>query len=302
MKLTKKQLQKIVDIIENRYNSLLVALDGKDILGPKQLKELKDAGIDTSNTDSILEIIYKYNYLNTSLDKDRPKTLKAIKKQQETTKIPINPKAMALTLDKSRESIKSIVEDKKNKTHRAMLTALNEEREANMADNLKSIVNKESIKEAFEAESIDQIKRKLRASSSEANRDWGRVASTESSEIVGAASANKIAEANPDKDWDDIYVYRIIVEDAATCQWCKKFYQDSDGTPKIYKFTTLLANGSNYGKKKAAWLPVFGATHPNTRTSQIIEIRPGWSLKAGGNQEFIGNEAWAKYIKEKMKK
>ena len=302
MKLTKIQLQKIVDIIEKRYNSLLIAIDGKDILEPKQLKELEDAGIDVSNTDSILETIYKYNRLNNQLDENRPKTLKAIKKQQKTTKTLINTKAMDLTLDKSRESIKSIVGDLKNKTHKTVLAAINEERESNLEDTLKTIVNKDAIKESFKTDSINRIKQKLRSSSPDANRDWKRVAVTESSDIVGLASANRVAEANPDKDWEDIYVYRIIVNDVATCQWCRKFYQDSDGTPKVYRFSTLLANGSNYGKKKSAWLPVSGATHPNTRTSQIIELKPGWSLKGQGSQEFMGKEDWAKYIKEKVQK
>lgn len=68
--------------------------------------------------------------------------------------------------------------------------------------------------------------------------------------------------------------------------------------PKIYKLSTLLSNGSNQGLPTSAWKPVIGSTHPNTRTSPIVEIPPGYIPMIGGSMEFVGQTAAAQWIKE----
>ncbi len=122
------------------------------------------------------------------------------------------------------------------------------------------------------------------------------------SNAIGIGSVDRIAEQNEGKDFGDVFVYRIVVNDAALCKWCRRFYQDSDGSPRVYKLSTLLSNGSNYGKKTADWLPVVGATHPNERCSQVIELKRGWKVLPGGRQTYIGNEKWAEYIVNKVSK
>ena len=80
------------------------------------------------------------------------------------------------------------------------------------------------------------------------------------------------------------------------CKFCRRFYGDVGQSPKVYKLSSLLANGSNYGLKTDQWKPVVGATHPNTRTSQIIELKPGFQVSAGGKVTYIGREKWNDYL------
>ena len=63
----------------------------------------------------------------------------------------------------------------------------------------------------------------------------------------------------------EIRVYKRVVNDGRLCAWCSKFYTNKDGTPKVYRLTDLLANGSNDGLPKSAWKPVIGSTHPRCR-------------------------------------
>jgi hypothetical protein len=147
---------------------------------------------------------------------------------------------------------------------------------------------------------LSKLKQKLRDTTQDVNRDWLRVATTVMSETIGNGSVDRIVTDNRDKDAGEVYVYRIVVNDAALCKYCRRFYMDEDGSPKVYKLSTLLGNGSNFGKKKDSWLPVVGATHPNERCSQVIELKPGWKVLPGGKQTYIGLEKWNDYIVNKV--
>ena len=63
----------------------------------------------------------------------------------------------------------------------------------------------------------------------------------------------------------EILVYKEVVNDSSLCPWCRSFFLNKDGTPKVYKLKDLQANGSNIGKPKSAWKPTVDATHPRCR-------------------------------------
>ena len=85
------------------------------------------------------------------------------------------------------------------------------------------------------------------------------------------------------------------------CNHCKRFYVDADGSPAVYRLSTILGNGSNYGKRQSDWLPVSGATHPNDRESGLLELRNGWKISASGALEFIGKTDFQEYIVKKLR-
>lgn len=68
-------------------------------------------------------------------------------------------------------------------------------------------------------------------------------------------------------------VYKTVINDGKLCSWCSKFYQNKDGSPKIYDLADLVANGSNYGRPKSQWLPVVGSTHNRCRC-QLHYLKP----------------------------
>ncbi len=161
-----------------------------------------------------------------------------------------------------------------------------------------NLQNKLKVKEALQADSIRQLQQQLKDASEGFIRDWKRVAATEVSNAVGLGSVDKIIEHSENPE--ETYVYRINPNDARTCRECRKFYIDTDGSPKLYRLSTIVGNGSNYGKKRQDWKPVTLATHPNCRDTPIIELKPGWKLLPNGSVTFMGREAWAEYIKQKL--
>jgi hypothetical protein len=160
------------------------------------------------------------------------------------------------------------------------------------------IENKLNLKETLDTESIRKITQQFKDASAGYIRDWKRVAVTEVSNAVGLGSVDKIIENS--KNPQETYAFRIAKIDGKLCKECRKFYVDSDGSPKLYRLTTIVGNGSNYGKKRDAWKAVVGSTHPSDRCSPIIELKPGFKLLPGGSVTFIGHEEWPKYIAQKL--
>jgi hypothetical protein len=297
---SKKTLQKIRDIIEKHYSKLIISFLGKSVLSERELAAIKAMGVNTDNPDSMLELIYYHNFINNPVDVHSPTSVEDMKNQQSVAGLLPQGEAHEFSIDNLNESAKTLIEKMKIDSV-ARIEGIVRENNSNYKFNALQHLDRTSLADEMVKESsLGKVKQKLRDSSKNANRDWTRVALTEMSNAIGIGSTDRIVSNNSNKDLNNVYVFRIPVNDVATCKWCKKFYIDSDGTPKVYRLSTLLSNGTNYGKPTADWRPVTGATHPNTRTSQIIELKPGFAVQAGGSVTYIGMDKWNDYIVNKL--
>lgn len=84
------------------------------------------------------------------------------------------------------------------------------------------------------------------------------------------------------------------------CDHCAKFWYLEDGiTPRVYKMSELIANGSNIGRKAKDWLPTIDSTHPN-ETHLLSELKPGFGF-VGGGLEWI-SDAHDEYARQRGQK
>lgn len=120
-------------------------------------------------------------------------------------------------------------------------------------------------------------------------RDWQRVAQTEiwnaklQGEVITILQGQSIY-ANTKKG--DTLVFRRPSPDA--CVHCKRLLLEADGvTPKVFKLSELMANGTNVGLKVADWKPVTGTIHPNC-TCPIAVLPDGFGFDANGELVFKG--------------
>lgn len=295
-------LRKIRKIIDSRYNTLTISVLGNSVFTPEELRELRNAGIDTSNQDSFLDLVYNHNYLNQMGKTTNPVSVDEMQKQQAMPSIkPIGEAHIAAVEHLNENAKQSIEKLKQDMTSRVegLIRSVNQDYKHDALQNLTRLdVEDEIVKESM----VGKIKRDLRDYSTEPFRNWDRIVRTEISNAIGAGSVDRIVTDNKEKAISDVYVYRINPNDSATCKYCRSFYIDGDGSPKVYRLTSLLANGSNYGKKAPAWQGVSGATHPNCRDSQILELRRGWKVLPGGSVTFIGYDKWDEYISRKVVK
>ena len=300
MIISKETLKQIKGIIDNHYSHFTLSVLGKSVFTPEQLEVFKNKGIDVDSPNSWLDMVYNYNFLNDIKDADKPKSVAGMVAQQvQPGTVPLGD-AHDAALEHLNESAK-ISLDKLKADWQARVEGIVRDSNNDYRFNaLQNLDREDRLDSYIKANSVGKIKTELRDATKDGNRNWLRVATTETSNAIGIGSTDRIVSQNRSTPAEDIYVYRIVVLDAALCKYCRRFYQDSDGSPKVYKLSTLLANGSNYGRKAFQWKPVTTATHPNERCSQVIQLRPGWKVQPGGSVKFIGLDAWKDYIVDKL--
>lgn len=87
-------------------------------------------------------------------------------------------------------------------------------------------------------------------------QDLDRIACTELQDSHNEGAARGILA----KHGDNAVVCKI--PNPKACGKCRELYVDDDGNPKLFQLATLIANGTNVGRRKEEWLPVVGTTHP----------------------------------------
>lgn len=298
MVISREALAKIREIIDRHYTQFSISMLGRSVFTESELKEMKAAGIDTSNSDSFLSMVYFHNFINNPRGPNAPTSVEDMKGQQSQADIKPTGEANEYTVDNLNDKAKQYIDKLKTDVVTRLEGFIRDNNDAYKFDALQNLDRDVALDNLIKESSLGRVKQKLRDSSKDANRDWGRIALTEMSNAIGIGSVDRIVTDNRGSDLDDIYVYRVIVGDALTCKYCRKFYGDVGEPPKLYRLSTLLANGSNYGLKTDSWKPVSGATHPNTRTSQVIELKPGFMVRPGGSVTYIGLAKWKDYIHE----
>lgn len=128
---------------------------------------------------------------------------------------------------------------------------------------------------------------KLREFSQDWSRDWNRVAHTEmwNARLNGESMALINNESPLSNDGENTLVFKRPAPNA--CNHCKKHYLENDGvTPKIFRLKDLIANGTNYGKKTADWLPVLGVMHPNCMCTLSV-LPKGYEFDSNGQLTLV---------------
>lgn len=298
MVISKETLEKIRQIIDKHYKKLTISVLGKSVFSKKELDEMQRAGIDVSKDDSYLSMVYYHCFINNPVNNMSPMSVEDMKAQQSQPGIKPTGEANDYTIENLNDKTKQLIDKLKMDVITRIEGFIRDNNDAYKFDALQNLERPDAMDELVKESSLGRVKQKLRDSSGDANRDWQRVALTEMSNAIGIGSVDRIVTDNKDTDLDDVFVYRIIVGDAITCKYCRRFYGDVGEPPKVYRLSTLLANGSNYGLKQDSWKPVSGATHPNTRTSQVIELKPGFRVLPGGSVTYIGLAKWKDYVHE----
>jgi hypothetical protein len=293
---SRETLEKIRRIIEKHYSMMTVSVLGSQVFTKDELKRMQDVGIDTSNRESLLSAIYYHNYINNPISKHSPKNLKEMRAQQSTEKP--NTAETRYSVQSVNDRTKQFIDKLAVDTTTRIENIVRANNDAYKFDTINNPGRTSIAEELIKESSLGKVKQLLRDTSKDGNRDWQRVALTEMSNAIGIGSVDRIASDNKGMALEEVFVYRVIVGDAITCKFCRKFYGDVGDAPKVYRLSTLLANGSNYSLPQAAWKPVAGATHPNTRTSQVIELKPGFQVLPGGSVTYIGLAKWIPYVKD----
>lgn len=278
MIISRSTIKKIKEIVKKNYRRLSISL-------------LED--------ENIMDIAYTHNFINEEGDSTIPTSVEDMRAQQRAPGVKPEGEAHEYAVEHANENTAQLIEKLRMDVSTRLEGLIRESNNKYKADALQNLNRPDSQDELMKESMIGEIKQSLRDATGNANKDWDRIATTEVSNVIGLASTDRIVAKNQDKSMDEVYVFRIT-QGASACKYCKQFYVDSDGSPKVYRLSTLLSNGSNYGKKTADWKGTVTATHPNEKCSQVIELPPGYMVKPGGSITYIGIDAWNDYIVNKV--
>jgi hypothetical protein len=139
----------------------------------------------------------------------------------------------------------------------------------------------------------EEVARRLRDAMRELKRDWLRTAHTEMHNAKEEAKAIVLAHRSPNRD---PRVFKRPRHDA--CRFCVMLYLRPDGvTPRVFKLSELLANGTNVGRKagqpsrsgksRTQWKAVIGAMHPFCQC-ELHLLPDGFGFDSSGQLTYIG--------------
>lgn len=252
-RLTRTQLNQIKKIIADHMEVLMKITIGDGHPSPELLKKL---GLPKTVTDLITNS-YQYGRLSVVQGKDlsvmNEKEVANLLKQLKMTK------SQQYSIDaakiRAQQSIDSITQ---RITSTVVTMAV--QSDLTMWETVKGVIPTALENNTPRHRVIQQLRNKTQ----DMNRDWHRVAHSEmwNAKLQGEAEAIVNNESPLSKQGVNTLVYKKPAHNA--CAKCKQLYLERDGiTPRVFKLSELLANGDNYGKKQADWVPTLGILHPN---------------------------------------
>lgn len=255
MAITSDQLQKIKKIIKDHSDVLMrIMVGGTSTASDKAL--LKKLNVSDEVTD-LIRYAFKFGKLNAL----KNRTLRTISSRD------IDAMLNSLKLTPSQEKAVDYLHMKckvnvDNLQQRLVSSVANVALEDKL--DLYTAIG-QVIPKALQAKNQKQrLARQLREFTQDWKRDWDRVVMSETwdANMFGEAKAILDRQSPLSSEGANTLVFKRPNPDA--CPHCKRLYLQKDGvTPRVFKLSDLLANGTNYGLKVQDWKPVVGIVHPN---------------------------------------
>ncbi|MNM89621.1 hypothetical protein D3C81_1018540 [compost metagenome] len=280
-----KQLKEIAEIIESHVGVMLKIGVGRGKPSPALLRKLgipENAGSMIKNSFVLGKIVKlledndlsKLTYQDL---KEKARVIKLSTVEQNSLKYAESNAARYITALGQRvaDNVSSAIN--------------NANQQANLATVQRNIIKDTVAQSILKQETRSKLASELGHNTGDWKRDWQRVAHTEiwNAKLQGEVVTILQGEAiYSNTQGGDTLVFRRPAPDA--CPNCKKLYLKSDGvTPKVFKLSELIGNGTNVGRKVNAWLPITGTTHPNC-TCPIAVLPEGFGFDANGDLEYRG--------------
>ena len=269
MLFTASEIQKILFNVDFMTAKMVAEVLGKDFLSEQDLAALKRRGVDLAKLIPKFPThlqSYVFGKVSAAL---RPSiisqmTYSELEKFLATMGLfAPNTREMAfynVAANKTYTHIKGLGERIKNSIRTAITSEELAYLQAQEEAKVNEILKKELLDGTYEKRTVQKIASNISHQLNDWNRDWARIVETESQDIfnLGRAQYFMEEEASP-------LVYFDVYPGA--CRHCIRLYLTNGigSRPKVFKLSTLIANGSNYGVKSKDWLPTIHPVHPFCR-------------------------------------
>lgn len=265
MLLEQRVQDRINDAIDQAYLSFLITLIGYDVLSADDKRKATLLGLVQINRPLIDSLYSVAKQRSTERDRKPVKLRDLIAYANLQGVLPLTD-AQAYSLEHAKremyDALQNSREEYQKKIRQAILRANDDARHTELAQNVTSQErqSRRAMQVGVLLVGLSNVLQKLEDS-------FTKGATVALTNLINNAAVDEISInslVNQVKAGEAL-VYKKVVNDGSLCAWCSKFYTNKDGSPKVYKLSELLANGSNDGLPKSSWRAVVGSTHPRCR-------------------------------------
>lgn len=287
-------LKRIEDLMDRAYTDFTFQLLGKDFLTDEQKTQVEALGLLVGNRP-LIELLYMLVRQINSPNYRKDKSLNLLLDQIALTGVlPTLRDTDAYTLEHGKASTNEAIQASKNelkKQVKAEILKINtEHKEKQSVNPLANIQEHQKMAE----ESSNKLLKGLTyaAIGAVAFRMFRRDFTSAMTQMVNstvvdqltnpliAALAPGVSSTQGTPQGTDPLVYKQVVRDDRLSPECRRLHTHEDWTPRIYRLSELVKNGTNVGRPKSQWKAVIGGTHPNCRcviqpaTEEMVESQP----------------------------
>ena len=267
MLIPKTVYNRIDEIIEREYLNFAFSLIGDDFFSDAQKRQLESLGL-IIGSRTLIELIY-------ILIRNRPisgyandvKLQTLIDQVRSTGILPVLNDSQQATLDDAKAAFMDSIDSNKaelKKQLKQQISKINKDYKRDIT--VKRYVNI-SQEQQKQIDYVALFLASLAGIATTTRSNFARSFITNLTDFINDATIDQATSEAviTGIPTTDIIVYKEVVNDGSLCQWCRKFYTNKDGSPKLYTLAQLQANGSNEGKPRSEWAAVIPSTHPHCR-------------------------------------
>lgn len=291
---TPAQLETIKQIVRDYHSAFAAGMFGHDTLPAGDVQRLMDAGVMPQDlayifqpapgelpppVERITDLAYQYGAILAKPEQQkaaRGMTADQFRAHLEKTRPELNPverQAMAFARFNAAEHVRGMGDRISLEVGTMVRDADAEQRRRYMGTIQRELEDK-----------IDKRKtwRELASEIGHATGDWSRdmqrVAATENQFAMQEGYARELAQG---RDPAEVRVFKRPSPDA--CPDCVRLHLTAGqgSAPRVFKLEELMANGTNVGRKRAAWKPTVGPVHPWC-ACEMNELPAGWGFDEEG--------------------
>ena len=296
MKLTNRQRKRIEKLVRDHHTAFIAEVLGPDAVTQEDYARLKEAGLIKRGpmpldaaTASHMAGVVTGEVDTEAAEQIEPRTFWSMAQNAGITFDDAEREAIAIAKDKIGEDIRGLGNKIDAATGRLLVDADDKLRRKRL-----SALRREVSRGVEERLPVDEIVAKVRAATRDAKRNWLQIVQTEVHNAMEEGKAAALVKTLP--PGSDPFVYKRPRPDA--CPFCRLLYLKPDGkTPRVFKLSELISNGTNVGRKAkrptfrgiaaTEWKAVLGAMHPWCACS-LHYLPPGMGFNDKGLMVYVG--------------
>lgn len=284
-------LRSIEDLIDRAYTDFTFQLLGADFLTENQKTQVEALGLLIGNRP-LIELLYLLVRQINSPNYRKDKTLGILLDQIAMTDVlPHLRDTDKYTVDHGKASVNEAIlasQHELKKQIKSEVLKINTEHKEKQS--IQPLTNIHAHRELAEQSSNKLLKGLAYAAvGAMAFRLFRRDFTSSMTQLINSTVVDQltnplvqaISSTQDTPQGTDPLVWKQVVKDDRLSPECRRLHAHEDWSPKLYRLSQLVANGTNVGRAKSQWKAVIGGTHPNCRCT----LRPATDEQIADDQK-----------------